>query len=142
MTRAKLASLKLSASGKTLLAVDQDGSVRAWDIAELPDDLDRMATWVEVVTGSTTDSEGSIKPLDHDAWEQRRALLTRLGGPPEPSGRPAHFRPESISMPHGWFANGPHTSPKRQRVGRWSPQEFTRRRFGLVSSSCGFSLPG
>ncbi len=78
----KLASLQISASGKTLLAFGQDGSVRLWNVAELPDDLARVATWIEVVTGLTTDSEGSIKPLDHDAWQERRALLSRLGGPP------------------------------------------------------------
>ena len=78
----KLASLQISARGKTLLALAQDGSVRLWNFAELPDDFARVATWIEVLTGLTTDSEGSIKPLDHDAWQRRRALLNRLGGPP------------------------------------------------------------
>ena len=76
----KLASLQLSVSGKTLLALGQDGSVRLWNVAELPDDLARVATWIEVLTGLTTDSEGSIKTLDNAAWQQRRAILDRLGG--------------------------------------------------------------
>jgi WD40 repeat protein len=78
----KLASLQLSASGTTLLALGQDGSVRFWGVADLPDDLHRVAAWIEVSTALTADPEGSIKPLDHDALQQRRALLSRLGGPP------------------------------------------------------------
>jgi len=81
-TPEKLASLQLSSSGMTLLALGRDGSVRFWDVTELPDDLARVATWIEVLTGLTTNADGSIKPLDHDGWRQRRALLSRLGGPP------------------------------------------------------------
>jgi len=78
----KLASLKISSSGTTLLGLGQDGMVRLWKVAELPDDLTRVSTWIEVLTGLTTDSEGSIKTLDHAAWQQRRAILDRLGGAP------------------------------------------------------------
>ena len=77
-----LASLKISSSGTTLLGMSQDGTVQLWNVDELPDDLARVSTWIEVLTGLTTNSEGSVKSLDHEAWQQRRALLDRLGGAP------------------------------------------------------------
>jgi WD40 repeat protein/serine/threonine protein kinase len=78
----KVASVQLSASGRTLLVLGQDGSVRCWDVAELPDDLDRVAAWIEVSTGLTVNSEGSIKTLDRDARQRRQERLRQLGGPP------------------------------------------------------------
>jgi eukaryotic-like serine/threonine-protein kinase len=80
----KLACLQIDVTGKTLLALGQDGTVRLWDVAELPDDFARVATWIEVQTGLTTDADGSITALDHDAWQQRQRRLDQLGGPPEP----------------------------------------------------------
>ena len=57
--------------------------MRAWPTAELPDDLGRVATWVEALTGLTLDASGSIQPLDRDAWLARREAVQRQGGPPE-----------------------------------------------------------
>ena len=55
---------------------------------ELPDDLERVATWVEALTGLTLDASGSIQPLDRDAWLERREKVERQGGPPvEDAGR-------------------------------------------------------
>jgi WD40 repeat protein/serine/threonine protein kinase/tetratricopeptide (TPR) repeat protein len=51
---------------------------------DLPDDLQRVATWVEVITGLTLDrQQGLIQVLDNAAWLERRERLTKLGGPPE-----------------------------------------------------------
>ena len=51
---------------------------------ELPDDLDRVATCVEFLTGLRLDPEnGTIQPLENAAWRERGARLERLGGPPE-----------------------------------------------------------
>ena len=51
---------------------------------ELPDELERMATWVEVITGLRLDTQqGLIQVLDNAAWLERRERLMRLGGPPE-----------------------------------------------------------
>ena len=56
---------------------------------ELSDDLDRVATWVELLTGLRLDPEnGTIHPLDNAAWRERGARLERLGGPPETRGGP------------------------------------------------------
>jgi WD40 repeat protein/tetratricopeptide (TPR) repeat protein len=51
---------------------------------DLPDDLERLAAWVEVITGLTLDKEhGLIQVLDNAAWLERRQRLMQLGGPPE-----------------------------------------------------------
>jgi len=58
-------------------------------VPELPDDLDRVAPWVEVLTGLTLDAEhGTIRVLDNSAWRERRKQLGKRGGPPETGGAP------------------------------------------------------
>jgi tetratricopeptide (TPR) repeat protein len=66
---------------------------------ELPEDPDRLATWVEVLTGLSLDArKGSIQVLDNESWLERRERLRRQGGPPEPSVKqrfiPIHLRPD------------------------------------------------
>ena len=71
-----------------------DRSLRLWarlfrNVPELPDDLERIATWVEVLTGLTLEAgKGTIQVLDNAAWRERRERLEQLGGPPEPGGGP------------------------------------------------------
>jgi tetratricopeptide (TPR) repeat protein len=74
-----------SPDGKTLLTGCNDGKVRAFSRPRnLPDELDRVATWVEVLTGLTLEKQqGSIKVLDHGAWLAAGARLEQLGGRPE-----------------------------------------------------------
>ena len=51
---------------------------------DLPDELERVATWVEVITGLRLDKQqGLIQVLDNAAWLERREQLMQLGGPPE-----------------------------------------------------------
>jgi tetratricopeptide (TPR) repeat protein len=51
---------------------------------DLPDELERVATWVEVITRLRLDKQqGVIQVLDNAAWLQRREKLMQLGGPPE-----------------------------------------------------------
>jgi WD40 repeat protein/tetratricopeptide (TPR) repeat protein len=51
---------------------------------DLPDELERIATWVEVITGLRLDKQqGLIQVLDNAAWLERRERLMRLGGSPE-----------------------------------------------------------
>jgi hypothetical protein len=61
-----------------------DGTARFWDVAteRLPDDLERVANWVEVLTGLTLDDSGEIQILDRDGWLERREAVNRQGGPP------------------------------------------------------------
>jgi tetratricopeptide (TPR) repeat protein len=50
----------------------------------LPDDLERVATWVEVITGLRLDKrEGLVQVLDNATWLERREQLMQSGGPPE-----------------------------------------------------------
>ncbi len=58
-------------------------------VSELPDDLARVANWVEVLTGLTLDpGQGTIQVLDNTAWRTRREQLEQRGGPPETGGGP------------------------------------------------------
>jgi tetratricopeptide (TPR) repeat protein len=51
---------------------------------DLPDELERVAAWVEVITGLRLDThQGLVRVLDNTAWLERRERLTQLGGPPE-----------------------------------------------------------
>jgi tetratricopeptide (TPR) repeat protein len=66
---------------------------------DLPDELERLATWVEVMTGLRLDKpQGHIQVLDNAAWLERRERLMQLGGPPEAGSEqrldPILFGPE------------------------------------------------
>jgi WD40 repeat protein len=75
-------AVAFSPDGKTALTGSDDGTARLWPTADLPDDLPRVATWVESLTGLTLDAPGSIQPLDRDAWLKRREKVKQQGGPP------------------------------------------------------------
>jgi WD40 repeat protein len=69
--------------GKTLITGSLNGNIQRWDVAtELPDDLERVANWVEALTGLTLDETGSIQLLDNAAWLRRREKVKEQGGPP------------------------------------------------------------
>jgi serine/threonine protein kinase len=74
-----------SPDGRTLATGSDDGRTRLLSTTyPLPDDLERVAAWVGVVTGlALDDPQGSIRVLDNAAWQGLRARLEELGGPPE-----------------------------------------------------------
>ncbi len=75
--------------GKTFLTGARDGARLFRNVPELPDDLERIATWAEILTGLTLDAEqGTIRVLDNAAWRERRQRLEQRGGPPETGGGP------------------------------------------------------
>ena len=51
-------------------------------VAEFPDELERVTTWVEALTGLSLDEDGSIQILDNAAWLRRREKVKQQGGPP------------------------------------------------------------
>jgi tetratricopeptide (TPR) repeat protein len=91
----KINAVAWSPDGKMILTGSDDTTARLWRIAELPDDLPRLAAWVEVLTGLAIDERESVHMLTTPEWLGRRHDLALLGGPPadETFGRhdPIHF---------------------------------------------------
>ena len=54
--------------------------MRVWPTIKVPDDLDRVARWVEARTGLSLDASGSTQPLDRDDWLKRREEVKRDDG--------------------------------------------------------------
>jgi WD40 repeat protein len=83
MHQGPVEAVAFSPDGKTVMTGSMDKTARLWDVAAaLPDQLERVATWVEVLTGLELDEFGSARVLDSATWHRRRDRLTRLGGPP------------------------------------------------------------
>ena len=82
--------MAFSPDGNSFLTGAYDYAARLFrKVPELPDDLERVATWVEVLTGLTLDAgQGTIQVLDNAAWRERREQLEQRGGPPETGGGP------------------------------------------------------
>jgi eukaryotic-like serine/threonine-protein kinase len=78
-------AVAFSPDGKKLLTGSNDGKARVFrNVAQLPDDLERVANWVGVLTGLSLDAtQGSITPLDNAAWSQKCDRLKKSGGSPE-----------------------------------------------------------
>ena len=78
-----------SPDGKTIITKTNDNNpARLWDISLLPDDLPRIATWVEVLTGLELDEQGAVRVLDNASWLTRHERMQRLGGPPRMGPEP------------------------------------------------------
>jgi tetratricopeptide (TPR) repeat protein len=96
--------------GRFLLTSDSR-TARVWDApAPLPDDLPRLAAWVEAATGLELDESGSIRVLDRTAWLERRRRLEQLGGPPaaDPPPRldPIVFGRDPTARGNAWRDRG------------------------------------
>jgi WD40 repeat protein/tRNA A-37 threonylcarbamoyl transferase component Bud32 len=74
-------SATISDDGRTLVT-DIGDSARLWDVALLPDEIERVSAWLEVITGLTVAQSGEIKELDAASWTRSRERLEKLGGPP------------------------------------------------------------
>jgi hypothetical protein len=93
--------------GKSLYTGRQEYRVFAVP-RDLPDDVERMAAWVEVITGLRLDKEQAlIQVLDNAAWLERRKQLMELGGPPDtgPVERldPILFGPDPTARAKGFM---------------------------------------
>ena len=82
--QAAVRAVAFSPDGTTVITGSMDGRVRFWNVAfeVLSDDLERVANWVEVLTGLTLDEDGSIQILDNAAWLRGRQKVKQQGGPP------------------------------------------------------------
>jgi tetratricopeptide (TPR) repeat protein len=99
-----------SPDGRWLLA-GGSRTARIWDApAPLPDDLLRLAAWVEAAIGLRLDEQGSIQVLDAAAWLERRLFLEQLGGPPPadlaPRLDPILFGADPAARGDGWRERG------------------------------------
>lgn len=75
-------SAAFSLHGRSVLTGSADKTARLRDIpSELPDDLGRVATWVEAITGLALDESGEMRVLDDARWLGRRRRGVRQGGP-------------------------------------------------------------
>jgi WD40 repeat protein len=68
--------------GKTVLTGSNDKTARLWDVSEVPDDPERISTWVEVITGLELDEFDSVNALKDTTLRERREKLETQGGPP------------------------------------------------------------
>ena len=80
--REAVVAVAFSPDGKTVLTTSADQTARLWPMADLPDDLERVATWVEVLTGLALDDDGSVQVLDNTTWFRRRERVRQAGGSP------------------------------------------------------------
>jgi len=109
-------AVAFSPDGKTILTGSEDHLARLWPVANVPDDLERVAIWIEAITALTLDSSGQIKPLDRTAWLERHQRLEQLGGAPATIKLdrldPVLFGPDPTARAKAWI-----------KLGRWKMAE-------------------
>ena len=70
-------------SGRRVLTGNDHQAGHLWAVpAPVEGDPERLALWVQVVTGMDLDEGDGPRTLDGPTWRQRRQELKNLGGPP------------------------------------------------------------
>jgi tetratricopeptide (TPR) repeat protein len=100
-------AVAFSPDGKTVLTGSDGHTARLWDVSELPDNRERISTWVEVITGLGLDEQGTVRVLDNSTWCERRARLEIQGGPSATAPRwlldPILFGPDPTARARAWM---------------------------------------
>ncbi len=111
-------AVAFSPDGRTILTGSADGRIRLFETpAQLPDDVPRLAAWIQTNTGRELDGQGIVHPLDTAAWRQHRELLGQLEGPSSrDAGRLPHpvlFRLDPSAAAHARGAQDNRRKPTR-----------------------------
>jgi WD40 repeat protein len=101
-------AVAFSPDGKAVMTGSLDKTARIWDIIpELPNELERVANWVEAITGLGLDELGSVSVLDNATWRERRDKLETQGGPPTTGPRwsldPILSGPDPTARDRAWI---------------------------------------
>jgi eukaryotic-like serine/threonine-protein kinase len=81
--RETVADLAFSPDGHCLITGSSDHTARIWVLPHaLESSPQRLAVWVQTLSGMELTSNGAISVLSREDWEKRRQQLEKLGGPP------------------------------------------------------------
>jgi WD40 repeat protein len=78
----KVWAVAFDPGSQVVATASDDHQARLWQVPSLEGPVDRIALWVEVLTGMELDAGGGRRVLDPPTWQQRRQRLEELGGPP------------------------------------------------------------
>jgi hypothetical protein len=71
------------------IVAPESARVHIWSVPpSVPDEPERIRTWVSVRTGQDFDEQGVLRTLSFDELQVRRKRLKELGGPPIPWRKP------------------------------------------------------
>jgi eukaryotic-like serine/threonine-protein kinase len=72
----------ISPDGSRIVTAAADGLARFWSVATdpVPDHVEAVRLWVEVLTGMELNAAGTLQFLSPETWRQRRKALEGLGG--------------------------------------------------------------
>jgi WD40 repeat protein/serine/threonine protein kinase len=81
--RGAVYAVAVSPDGKTIVSGSVDKTARMWELpAPVQGEVERIAHWVQVLTGMELDENDVFHVLDAAEWQERRQRLEELGGPP------------------------------------------------------------
>jgi tetratricopeptide (TPR) repeat protein len=99
-------SVAFSPDGKAVVTGGLATDARLWEVADVPDDPERVALWIETITGLALDGPEPSRTLDAAALGERRERLAKLGGSPMAPARwsldPVLFGPDPAARARAW----------------------------------------
>jgi hypothetical protein len=77
-------AVSFSPDGTKLVTGSYDNTARLWDVGgRIDEPVAHVLLWVEVLTGTTMDENGIIRPIWPGQLAKKHEELERLGGPPK-----------------------------------------------------------